>query len=250
MWQFRKQHTWLAFSLLLLGAGATLAFQVYTAQSYTNNVWWWPLTIAVFVAGIGILAVGTMRRFARTSVAGFGFVMIALLITPGIWSGLTTFSNTNQTLPAAYGGQSNLGNFSGYFGQNGSNDQNGLQVNETLLEYLQKNTQGMEYLMAVPSSHDGDGYILATGRPVLLMGGFSGSDPVVDASDLSQLISARKLRYIMLGGNGPENQNSVFSWVTANCQVVTGLSTSSRNTMGGRNGSFVPGGGGTLYDCH
>ena len=141
----------------------------------------------------------------------------------------------------------------------GGNDQNGLQVNQALLDYLQQNTQGMKYLMAVPSSHDGDGYILATGRPVLLMGGFSGSDPVVSGIDLANLVSEGQLRYVMLGGGMPGNQNSsVSTWVTSTCQVVPGFETATRNmgapdgTSAGRISGFMQAFGGmqvSLYDC-
>jgi 4-amino-4-deoxy-L-arabinose transferase-like glycosyltransferase len=259
LWQMRQQRPWLAFSLLLLGAGATLAFQFYSAQSYTSNTWWLPLTLLLFAAGVFLLAFDTIRRTPYLASGAFTCLVAAMLLTPGIWSGLTTFSTSNQTLPAAYGGQSFQGGFPGNFNMPGGNEQNGLQVYQALLDYLQQNTQGMKYLMAVPSSHDGDGYILATGRPVLLMGGFSGSDPVVSGTDLANLVSEGQLRYVMLGGGMTGNQNSsVSAWVTSTCQVVPGFETATRNmgapdgTSAGQSSGFMQAFGGmqvSLYDC-
>ncbi len=249
LWQLRQNRPWMAFSMLLLGAGATLAFQYYSAQSYTSNTWWLPLALILFMAGIALLAVDTFKRIPFMATGAFTCLVAAMLLTPGIWSGLTTFSSSNQTLPAAYGGESLRGGFPGGFNLPGGNDQNGLQVNQALLDYLQQNTQGMKYLMAVPSSHDGDGYILATGRPVLLMGGFSGSDPVVTGSDLADMVSGGQLRYVMLGGGMPgERNSSVSSWVTSNCQTVSIPGTSTSGSTDGFRRSFNSGGG-TMYDC-
>ncbi len=233
LWQLRRQRPWLAFGLLLAAAGGTLAFQAVTAQAFTNNLWWLPLALGLLVAGLILLGVATLRRLPRGALAGFACVMAALLITPGVWSGLTTLSaGGNQTIPAAYSG--------GSFGFGGSG---GLQVEQTLLDYLQQNTQGMKYLMAVPSSMQGAGYVLATGRPVLYMGGFSGQDQVVTGADLASLVAAGQLRYVLLGGGGlgGGNQSDVSSWVTSQCTAVQGLNTST--------GSSGRQGGGSLYDC-
>jgi len=69
-------------------------------------------------------------------------------------------------------------------------------VNQALLDYLEARTQGIKYLMAVPSSMQGADYVLATGRPVLYLGGFMGADQVVTADDLEQMVGHSELRYI------------------------------------------------------
>jgi len=74
-------------------------------------------------------------------------------------------------------------------------------VNEALLAYLEANTQDVKYLLVVPSSGAGAGYVLATGRPVLYAGGFSGSDPVIDDDDLAELVAHGEVRYVLWGDN-------------------------------------------------
>lgn len=44
------------------------------------------------MAGLIPLGVATLRNLPRGALAGFACVMAALLVTPGIWSGLTTLS--------------------------------------------------------------------------------------------------------------------------------------------------------------
>jgi hypothetical protein len=151
LWQLRQRRPWLAFALLLAGVGITLAFQIFTAQAYTDNLWWLPPALGLFAGGLLLLAVGTARRLPLSAAAGFACVVLALLVMPGVWSGLTTFSpNVSQMLPAAYGGES-----SGPMGQRGRPsglaDQSGLQVDQVLLDSLEEHTQGMKYLMASPA---------------------------------------------------------------------------------------------------
>jgi len=69
-----------------------------------------------------------------------------------------------------------------------------------LLAYLQANTEGMRWMMAVQSSHQGAVYVLETGRGVMYMGGFSGQDPVVNAESLQAYVDAGELRYVLSGG--------------------------------------------------
>ncbi len=86
-----------------------------------------------------------------------------------------------------------------------------MQVNQALLGYLESHTEGAKYLVAVPSSMQGADYVLATGRPVLYLGGFMGQDEVVTPDDLTRMVADGELRYIYwnsdmrFGGRGGES---------------------------------------------
>ena len=83
-------------------------------------------------------------------------------------------------------------------------------------------------------------YVLATGRPVLYMGGFGGNDAVVSAADLAQMTTDGALRYVLVEEGGrSQNQGEISQWVRAECRQVTDLNT-QRLGIG-----FA----GTLYDC-
>ncbi|MFQ5435042.1 MAG: hypothetical protein ACE5FD_09215, partial [Anaerolineae bacterium] len=120
---------------------------------------------------------------------------------------------------------------------------NNRQVDESLLAYLQANTQDNEYLMAVSSSMQGAAYVLETGRPVLYMGGFGGGDPVVDATDIARMVTDGDLAFVMLGG-GRSGQQGVSEWVQANCTAVPQLTT-NQTTPPGPNGRNAA----SLYHC-
>jgi hypothetical protein len=89
-----------------------------------------------------------------------------------------------------------------------------------LLDFLMENTEEIEYLVAVPNANTGASFVLATGRPVLYMGGFTGGDPVIDAEGLRELVEAGDLRYIYYQNIGLEKDQKVKGWLRSSCQVV------------------------------
>jgi hypothetical protein len=117
--------------------------------------------------------------------------------------------------------------------------------------------------MAVPSAMQGADYVLATGRPVLYLGGFMGQDKVESSASLAQMVAEGKLRFIYWGGQGsglgPGGQSDISSWVTNTCTPVQGFDTTTRNsgapdgTAAQTGGPFSRGAGDiqvTLFDCH
>jgi 4-amino-4-deoxy-L-arabinose transferase-like glycosyltransferase len=248
MWQGREAGwqgaPWLALGLTLVAAGGTTMLQLSRATALAGTVWWLPVVAAIFGAGV-VLLVLARREWPRVAAVGFACLVAAMLITPGIWSGLTTLYSTSS-LPEAYAGR-NRGGFGGPGGGPGAG------VDQALLTYLEANTQGMKYLMAVPSSNQGAGYVIQTGRGVLYLGGFGGQDRVETAESMAALVANHELRYVYEGGGrgGPgAGQSDVSNWVASACKPVQydttaqGSATSGSNNRGNR--GF---GGGTLYDC-
>ncbi len=177
-----------------------------------------------------------------------------MLITPGIWSVYTVLSaSQNQSLPSSYSGAGI-----------GPVTQRDIRVNQSLLDYLQTNTQNMKYLIAVPSAMQGADYVLATGRPVLYIGGFNRQDQVVTADELTQMVSAGELRYVYWNGTGRGigTNSDISSWVASSCTAVQGFDTATRNagapdgTTTDQDNGFPQNQGGpqrdmqvSLYDC-
>src|SRR5260370_36499222 len=125
-----------------------------------------------------------------------------------------------------------------------------------------------------------DGIILATNKPVMSLGGFSGSDPILTTGQLQTLIHQGTIRYFLLGsfgagqqppsaflenipkqyrdqlnqdrqrgggGFGGSQQSSLTSWVTQHCTAVpTSQWQSASTTTNNRSG---PSGANQLYDC-
>jgi 4-amino-4-deoxy-L-arabinose transferase-like glycosyltransferase len=277
LWRLRRTHPTHAALLLLAAAGVTLAFQVYAVRMYMTNSWWVAVPVALGVAGLGLLFAGLRRQWPVLQRSSFAAVAAALLVVPSVWSGLTTaYANEGGSMPQAYGATDGIGRpafarrTTSTAGQSGSTASNtppvtggtpgdfGGRVNQTLLNYLQAHTQGIKYLVVVPSSQAGAEYVLATGRPVLYAGGFSGSDPVIDGEQLAQLVAKGEVRYVLWGGGGPGGRagstgTSISSYLQSSCRVVddASLGTATGGVAGQTGG--VPGGfrggQGTLYQC-
>jgi hypothetical protein len=130
-----------------------------------------------------------------------------------------------------------------YNGQISPGKHGGLHVDQKLLSFLQSNTAGRTYLMAAPSSAQGSDYVIATGRPVFFLGGFSGFDPVLTPDGLARLTASGQLRYVYWDPPGPKlvgQQPKLATWLSRNCRVVPGFET---NTV--QAGALPV----SLYDC-
>ncbi len=252
LWRKRRAHPAWALAGLLGAVAATLALQLTTLPTFLKQAWWLPGVIMLILAGVvlGVLACTAYPRLGR---AGFICLVASLLVTPAIWSWETALNpSLNQSLPSAYDGQATA-----------PEALVGLKVDEELLAYLSANDGQDRYLMAVPSSMQGSDYVLATGRPVLYLGGFMGQDNVESASALAELVAQGELRFIYWnttgsGAGGPGGQSDISSYVAAACKPVQGFDTATRNmgAPGGTTRQTSPGtvqGMGdmriTLYDC-
>ncbi len=236
LWEIRNQRQLLGTALLIGAVGATLALQIGIATRYSESLVWVLIPAAALLAGSGILlAARFVPRVSRFAAAGLVCLVMALTAVPAVWAGMTTASPVHSALPAAYSGDRTemRGNPPMITGQA---DQFGA-VNPDLVAFLQANTEGMRYMLAVSSSMQGAVYVLETGRGVLYMGGFNGQDPVVDAEALQALVDAGELRYVLTGGGMPggmiQTDSQISTWLRTSCTAVSDISTS----------------GGTLVDC-
>jgi 4-amino-4-deoxy-L-arabinose transferase-like glycosyltransferase len=68
-----------------------------------------------------------------------------------------------------------------------------------LIAFLQANRHGERFLLATPSAQLASPLIVATGLPVMAMGGFHGLDPILTPERLATLVSEGQVRFVMLG---------------------------------------------------
>lgn len=68
-----------------------------------------------------------------------------------------------------------------------------------LIAFLQANRHGERFLLATPSAQLASPLIVATGLPVMAMGGFHGLDPILTPERLAALVSEGQVRFVMLG---------------------------------------------------
>lgn len=217
LWKWDRVHSWGGI-LLVIAALITLAFQAFAFKEYGESMVSIAFAGATLLVGTVLLVRAPMRRLA------YVILLAAMLIAPVYWTTMTIASSPDLNLPTAYQGtqQSGLGPV------NRPRDgvQPGPNVNPELVAYLEANTQDVEYLLAVPSSQQGAALVLATGRPVLYMGGFGGQDNVVNAEDLAEMVANGELRYVLYGGDRGGKQD-IANWLQVSCSVVPEFSQSN-----------------------
>jgi len=204
LWSWGADKKW-AGAVLALSAGLTIGFQYFASVQYGEFSWW--MLGSGLLLGVGILLTFFQKRLA------YATILAAMVIIPIYWTVMTVTTDSNINLPTAYTGSNQQG------GPGGNRpNQSGGGSNE-MLDYLQANTADVEYLVAVPSSQNGATFVIATGRPVLYMGGFGGQDEVVTADDLSAMVANGELRYVLYGGQ-KGNKEDIASWLKTSCSVV------------------------------
>lgn len=128
----------------------------------------------------------------------------------------------------------------------GGSPGNGESVDEELLSYLEKNNTGEKYLFAVSSATSAQSYIIKTGKAVMAMGGFSGSDPILTVEKLEKLVKNGEVKYFMIGdGRGQEN-SEITNWIKESGKEIS-KSEYSSSSSDNDSQSGGPGGNQTLY---
>lgn len=115
----------------------------------------------------------------------------------------------------------------------------GTSADETLVAYLAEHAGSARWIVAVSGSGTAATIQLASGLPVMAMGGFNGCDAAPTLEQLQVYIASGELRFVLLGSGGGGGGGSSSSstsdrdaWVTSTCAVADTGSSS-----------------GTLYDC-
>ncbi|HEY6318575.1 MAG TPA: glycosyl transferase, partial [Acidimicrobiia bacterium] len=114
-----------------------------------------------------------------------------------------------------------------------------------LLAYLEAHRGSAKYLVAAFGSQSSASIIIASGQPVITIGGFNGADPAPTLAQFERLVAEGQVRFVLVtngggpgGGFGPGGASgsgsAISQWVTTHGKEV---STTSSGT-----------GSGTLYD--
>ena len=96
----------------------------------------------------------------------------------------------------------------------------------TLTATLKSDASSYTWVAAAIGSNSASGYQLATGDPVMAIGGFNGSDPSPTLAQFEQYVSAHKIHYFIAGSvgspNGGSNASSQISqWVASTFTSTT-----------------------------
>ena len=189
--------------------------------------------------------------------------VLALLVGPAVWSGLAAWNGTGAR---PFAGPSAFARARG-----------GTPSPETgAASYLTAQRGSATYLAATLNANTAAPLILATGEPVMALGGFSGGDPILTPDQLAERIADGAVRYALLPSPterpdgaawlGRGRQTELAEWVQEHCAVVPGAAwqapdaeqpptdeatgpTSAAGPAGRRRGGLGSPGRLALFDC-
>ncbi len=279
LWNDYRHGGWRGW-LLPIALVLTAVEQIYIISSNPAwGTWLIPvIAIACFLSALLLVAVRlfpqmTTRftmderrtRLSLQSVVVLG--LIGLMMASAVWSTIPVLQNTGVQIPSA-GPTTD------------SSSTSSLSTDTKLINYLEAHQGKTKYLLAVTRTSESDPIILATNKPVMALGGFGGSDPILTTAKLKVLIANGTVRYFLFssgssasgipegklnlndlpanikkmikeGGTsmsssgGSSDQSTLTTWVTKNCSTVPTNQWQSSSSSPGANG----GGNQTLYDC-
>jgi hypothetical protein len=105
----------------------------------------------------------------------------------------------------------------------------GESVSKATISYLEAHQGAARFMVAAVGSHTAAAIALQSGRNVIDMGGFMGSDPSPSLSQLKQLVSSGQLHYVLLsstrsgaGGFGFSTSATQVrnSWIESHGKVI------------------------------
>ncbi|MFE1339847.1 glycosyltransferase family 39 protein [Streptomyces sp. NPDC058733] len=100
---------------------------------------------------------------------------------------------------------------------------NGATVSAAAKKLLETDASRYTWVAASVGSQNAAGYQLATGDPVMAIGGFNGTDPSPTLAQFKQYVEEGKIHYFIAGGGmgGGGTSSQITSWVESTFKKVT-----------------------------
>ena len=156
--------------------------------------------------GIGYLLLAWLREAPLSRAYGLLSVLL-LTLAPLAWCGVTlTVGNVSM---APFAGPKLL------------DPREPLGIDQPFgpkfIDFLKSHRGGAKYLVAVGSARQAAPLILATRLPVMSMGGFLGTDPILTPEKLAGLAAKGQVRYALVDG---DTQPATSAWIRAHGRAV------------------------------
>ncbi|WIV53044.1 glycosyltransferase family 39 protein [Amycolatopsis nalaikhensis] len=220
LWRLRDQP---AASGLLTGGVALTALTTYLLLSDSSWQPWLAPTVLVggLLAAVALFFAAHLTRRAASAVAALAVVV--LLAGSGAYTLATAATTHSGAIPSA-GPSSGFG-FRGGAPGGGRGGPGSLLSTTTpgasLTALLQKDAEKYTWTAATVLSNAAAGYQLASGAPVMAVGGFNGTDPYPTLEQFQQYVESGRIHYFlgegmtMRGTSGSDTAQEIADWVAS-----------------------------------
>jgi 4-amino-4-deoxy-L-arabinose transferase-like glycosyltransferase len=233
LWRLRSNP---AAAGVLSGGVALTAVTTYLLLSGSS----WQPWLAPFVlvggllAAVGVFFAAHLTRWAAATVAVLGLVV--LLSGTGAYTLATAATTHSGAIPSAgpssgsgFGGGPGGGR-GGFGGGRGGGPGSLLSTTlpgASLTALLQQDASKYTWTAATVLSNAAAGYQLASGAPVMAVGGFNGTDPYPTLDQFKQYVASGQIHYFlgdgmtMQGSTGSDAAQQIAEWVASTYQSTT-----------------------------
>lgn len=223
MWRAYEQYRWRGLVLPF----ALLSTALAQAAMLTHFPDWgkWLIPTILGVSGIGIAGMTLAQSVPKLRLLLFTFCLLTLLIAPTVWS-CTPLGSADVALPFA--GPELLTRA----------PRPPTPHRDRVVDFLLANRQSARFLVATSNANTAAPIILATGEPVMAVGGFSGGDRIVTVEQFAAHIASGTVRFFLM----PEDwrqQPELSQWIKTHCTPVLSAPRTPNPVPGGQQ----------LYDC-
>ncbi|MEV7094070.1 glycosyltransferase family 39 protein [Amycolatopsis sp. NPDC051045] len=230
LWRLRANPT---ASGLLSGGVALTALTAYLLLGSSWQPWLAPtVLVGGLLAAVALFFAAQLTRWAASTVAAFALVV--LLSGTGAYTLATAATPHSGAIPSAgpsagFGGRG-PGGFGGPGGGRGGGP--GALLSTTapgasLTALLQQEASKYTWTAATVLSNAAAGYQLASGAPVMAVGGFNGTDPYPTLEQFQQYVANGRIHYFlgegmtMQGGSGSDAAQQIAEWVASRYSAST-----------------------------
>jgi 4-amino-4-deoxy-L-arabinose transferase-like glycosyltransferase len=236
LWRLRARPS--ASGLLSGGVALTAVTAYLLLAGSAWQPWLAPTVLAGgLLAAVAVFFAAHVARWAARGAAAFALVV--LLAGSGAYTLATAAATHSGAIPSAgpssgFGGRGGFGGgpggAPGGFGGRGGGPGSLLSTTmpgERLTALLEQDASKYTWTAATLLSNAAAGYQLASGAPVLAVGGFNGTDPYPTLEQFRQYVASGRIHYFlgegmsMPGGSGSDAAQQIADWVASTHQSST-----------------------------
>ncbi|MFC6090912.1 ArnT family glycosyltransferase [Saccharothrix lopnurensis] len=219
LWRERREPVAAA---ALSGAAAVSALQCHLLL----RDWSVPLASVVLVLGL-VAAVGLFLAAVAPAAVVVPVALVAALLGPGAYSVATAATPHSGAIPSAGPARTGGGTFLSRVGGKGGPGGllNAGEPGEELVALL-RDSDGSTWAAAAVGSNNAAGFQLGSGKPVMAVGGFNGTDPAPTPEEFRRLVAEGQVHYFLGGAGMPAESGSdaserIAEWVEENFTATT-----------------------------
>jgi 4-amino-4-deoxy-L-arabinose transferase-like glycosyltransferase len=244
-----KAALWLPAAILATGLWQAHIVEGYLGGLLAIGQIWLPATLI----GAAVLA-ATALWWRRGPAVSFAVAALAILLAmPAAWSLGTATMHGSAGFPSAQPpfmsaeAMQRRNRFAMIAGA--------LAGDPKLIAFLCESRRNEQFLMAAVNARLAAPIIIATGDPVMALGGFAGRDPILDVDGFARLVAEDRVRFALIGEGsqglrrvyGENHQKELIDWIRANGRPVDPAlwRTAGRDAPQGRAAEAA---GAELYD--